>query len=339
MDLHAAAKGQDFFDLVRRLEAAARRQTTAGAAPSVGTSSKPAEDAARFSQRVEMAFPTASIRSLDTNRHPPRVEVSFMGLLGPNGPLPLHLTEYALDRARDAGDTAMVSFLDLFNNRAIALFYRAWVSGHRAASADLGPDDPFTEVIAQLLGVGLEALRDRTVLDDHEKLSLAARLADTARPAEGLRVAVENTLGLPVELEQCRTHWVGLPDDQITRLGSPGATLGAGAALGRRVPDAAGRFRLRVGPIPFSRLEELLPGGLAAAKVADWVNEYTRRELSWEMQVLVHGEEIPPTELGGGLGGGGRLGWTTWLRAEPMKGVVESIRLDSERFEQARETA
>ncbi|MEM9066132.1 MAG: type VI secretion system baseplate subunit TssG [Planctomycetota bacterium] len=323
----------DFFDLARRLEADARRSASADPTPGIARTTKPAEDPARFGQRVEMAFATGSVRSVDTNRHPPRVEVSFLGLLGPNGPLPLHLTEYALDRARDAGDRSLASFLDLFNNRVIGMFYRAWAAGQPAAAADHGPDDTFTDAVANLVGLGLDSLHNRTVLGDHDKLAYAAHLAQISRPAEGLRVAIESRLGLPVELEQCVTDWVPLPDDQLTRLGCPGATLGGGAAMGRRVPDAGGRFRLRVGPVPYARLAEMLPGGLAAAEIADWVSEYTRRQLAWDIQILVKGDEIPPTQLGAG----GRLGWTTWLRCEPMHGVVDSLVLESERIDSARD--
>ena len=48
---------------------------------------------------------------------PPRLTVNFFGLLGPNGPLPLHLTEYARDRLRNSDDPTMARFLDLFHHR------------------------------------------------------------------------------------------------------------------------------------------------------------------------------------------------------------------------------
>ena len=84
----------DFFNAVRRVECANP------GAPKIGTSVKPADDPVRFCQEPHMAFPTSTLARVtpDANTGVPRVAVNFMGLLGPNGPLPLHLTEYAHER-------------------------------------------------------------------------------------------------------------------------------------------------------------------------------------------------------------------------------------------------
>ena len=50
---------------------------------------------------------------------PPVIEVRFMGLLGPNGPLPLHLTEFVRDRERNHGDASFARFADVFHHRLL----------------------------------------------------------------------------------------------------------------------------------------------------------------------------------------------------------------------------
>jgi type VI secretion system protein ImpH len=55
----------------------------------------------RLTQEPSMAFAPATLAAFDPGgdeSHPPHFEY-FLGLFGPQGPLPLHLTEYARDRS------------------------------------------------------------------------------------------------------------------------------------------------------------------------------------------------------------------------------------------------
>ena len=55
--------------------------------------------------------------------------VTFMGLAGTGGVLPGHYTQLLIDRVREK-DFGLRDFLDLFNHRLIAQFYRAWEKCH-----------------------------------------------------------------------------------------------------------------------------------------------------------------------------------------------------------------
>ena len=52
-----------------------------------------------------------------------------MGLAGTGGILPSHYTQLLIDRVREK-DFGLRDFLDLFNHRLIAQFYRAWEKCH-----------------------------------------------------------------------------------------------------------------------------------------------------------------------------------------------------------------
>ena len=122
----------DFLRTLRRLEAAHVSK------PRLGESFKAKDEPVRLGQEPDTRFAPATIAGFNqgTGGRAPRLLVYFLGLLGPNGPLPIHLTEYARDRLRNADDPTFARFLDVFNHRMLELFYRAWAQAHPTVSFD-----------------------------------------------------------------------------------------------------------------------------------------------------------------------------------------------------------
>ena len=81
--------------------------------PRIGQSKRPADEPVRLRQEAAMTFAPAPISSFrpGSENKPAVLTLRGFGLFGPNGPLPLHLTEYARERARN-GDTAFTRFAD-----------------------------------------------------------------------------------------------------------------------------------------------------------------------------------------------------------------------------------
>ena len=82
-------------------------------------------------------------------------EVSFFGMVGTSGTLPLHYTEVLLDRLH-AKDSALADFLDAFQDRSVAFFYRAFSkyhlpAAHRTVDDERGQLDPIANVRESLL--------------------------------------------------------------------------------------------------------------------------------------------------------------------------------------------
>jgi type VI secretion system protein ImpH len=120
--LEAAPYRHDFFQTLRRIEC------LFADLPRIGRAARPADEPLRLGQEVSLAFapaPIAAFRFGEGGR-PPRLTQCFFGLLGPNGALPLHLTDYARERLMSHGDATLAGFFDLFHHRLLALFYRAW---------------------------------------------------------------------------------------------------------------------------------------------------------------------------------------------------------------------
>ena len=95
-----------FYRAVRLLEAGAPD------APLLGETLSPADDLVRFGQTPTLAFAPSTLESIVPGQEgrPPKILVHFFGLFGPNGALPLHVTEHARDRQRNARDPALVRF-------------------------------------------------------------------------------------------------------------------------------------------------------------------------------------------------------------------------------------
>src|SRR3954462_3518218 len=96
----------DFYQALRRLECLYEPKPRWGEAP------RPGDEPIRFGQEPDLAFAPAPLASLESggDGRPPRRQVRLFGLFGPNGPLPIHLTEYARERLRHNGDATLSRF-------------------------------------------------------------------------------------------------------------------------------------------------------------------------------------------------------------------------------------
>ena len=294
----------DFYQALRQLECLFPSN------PRWGHARRPADEPVRFGQEPELTFAPAPLASFGTGRDGrPRLQVRLFGLFGPNGPLPLHITEYARERMRHAGDTTLSRFLDIFHHRFVTLFYRAWAQAQPHVNHDRPAEDRFTSYIGAFVGLSPEALRDRDSLPDLAKFFHAGALIRHTRNAEGLRAILQHFCRVPVQVEEFVGHWLTLETRERTCLGREGATLGSAAVAGSQVWDSQSKFRLHVGPLSLGEYEAFLPGGTLIQKMVDWVRLYLCYEFDWDVQLILRKDDVPPLSLGQS----GRLGWTSWL--------------------------
>ncbi len=284
--------------------------------PRIGTSRRLRDDPVRFGQDPSLGFALATLAALELPEgSPPRLLVRFTGLIGPNGPLPLHLTEFARDRLRNHGDRTFIRFLDTFHHRVYSMFYRAWADAQPTVSLDRPGQDPFGARLAALAGYGSPALQHRDQVPELSKRAHAGLLGQAVRSAEGLARILANFFRVPVQVEQWQPHWMKLPPDSLTRigLGQENACLGVSAVIGAKVWDCQSRFRIVIGPVGLEAFEKFLPGRESLVRLRDWVLNYIGHELSCELQLLLKRPEVPPIRLGQS----GQLGWTSWLGRRP----------------------
>jgi len=313
----------DFYQTLRRLECLFDRS------PLWGEALRPIDEPVRLGQDPDLSFAPASLASFDaTGNGVPRLQVRLFGLFGPNGPLPLHVTEYVRERLRLANDPTLSRFLDIFNHRFLALFYRAWAQAQPHVSRDRPTADRFTVYVGSLLGMAPRASRDRDALPDLAKFFHVGTLIRQARNAEGLRHILQHFFRVPVTIEEFVGHWMVLKAPEQTSLLRDGAALGSGAVLGSRVWDRQHKFRVHLGPLTLTKYESFLPGGRPLRQLVDWIRMYLCFELDWDVRLMLDRREVPPLMLGRGQ----RLGWTTWLGHRPMDSDAGDLCLDAEGF-------
>ena len=295
-----------FFAFMRSLEALAHER------PRFGKSRRPREDLLRLAQEPDVGHAPASLARIEpgTEGRPDRLLVHFFGLFGPDGPLPLHLTEYARDRRRNYGDATFQRFADLFHHRALSLFYRAWADARPTISFDRPDQDRFGHYISALIGLATPGLRDRDAMPDLTKLHFAGLLAGQTRHAEGLGQILSTFFTVPVRVESFCGAWLCLPNADRSRLADRASgQLGNSTLLGARVWSRQHKFRIVFGPLDLADYERLLPGGQSFHRLVAIVRNYAGDVLMWDVNLILRAAEVPQVRLGQQ----GRLGWTSWL--------------------------
>jgi type VI secretion system protein ImpH len=277
----------------------------------LGEALRPSDEPLRIVQDPSLAFAPSAVESFapETEQSPARLGVAFMGMWGPNGPLPTHLTEYARQRLRNAGDKTLASFVDIFHHRILLLFHRAWARAQPTVTMDRVEADAFSLYLGAFLGLGLKATRNRDSFPDHAKLFYAGRFGASARSAEGLGEVVSDYFQVPAAIEQFVGMWAELPEESCWQLSVSPATgiLGRTAILGRRVFTRAHKFRITLGPLSRLDFERTLPASEGLDTLVSLVRLYTNDEWAWDVRLVLSAEATERVQLGRG----GRLGWTT----------------------------
>jgi len=302
------APSLDLFALLRHIDA------SAGTAR-LGYSHTPREDAIRLGQHPSTIFAPSTLYSIDLTGPRPRINTFTPGVFGPVGALPLHLSEYIRERLHNHGDSALADFVDLFHHRLISLFYRAWADAQATVQMDRPGLDTFSVYTGALVGMGFTGSWQRDSIADSAKLHVAGHLVRLTRNREGLQQILGHFFNTQALIHEFIPTWVPITGQEQTRLSGmhPQNQLGKGAMLGGRVWDVQSRFRLRLGPMRLHQFEHCLPPNPGNRQLRDWVRVYIGVELDWDVELLLHASEVPPATLGGGQ----RLGWTTWLGHRP----------------------
>lgn len=313
----------DWFNALRWFEAKNPHK------PRLGMATRPSDEVLRVTQPPSLQFAPASLVGFDHDKHGhPRLAQLGFGLFGPNGPLPLHITEFARSVASVDKDEGLQAFVDIFQHRAALLFYRAWASAQATTSLDRPDDDSFGRYLGSLAGYGEAANAGHDSVPDHARRHMSGHLVRLTRNPEGLTAILASFFGWPFRVEEWVMNWLTLMPEDRSELGGHGdaSRLGVGAVCGEAVPDRLHRFRIHAGPLDLAAYERFLPDGAWHRPLRDWVRHYTGFELAWDTRLILRAGEVPATRLGGET----RLGWTSWLEMGARDRDAGDLILDCE---------
>ncbi|MCA9058737.1 MAG: type VI secretion system baseplate subunit TssG [Planctomycetaceae bacterium] len=347
-DLFERPEQYEFFQAVRILEQATQQQTSKQNLKALGGAVTPRAEAVRFRAAASRTFPSGDIANAAPNRRavsgspaeqslqnqlptPVELTVPFMGLTGPNGVLPDHYTSLVIDRSHQkTKDHALREFFDLFNHRAITLFYLAWRK-HRICEeyqrfADDGHDgeDRFTAALFSLTGLGVPHLRQRFSFNDELILYYGGLFARPFRSAIGLKQILSDFLKLPVAIREFSGRWIYLPTEVQSAMPSPtqlagqNLCLGMDAVAGSQAWDEQSAFRVVIGPLNREQFLHLLPGTVLLKALEELIRFYAGSQLDFDIQLILRAQEIPACTLSGDTTCRPCLGWTTWLGTARM---------------------
>ncbi|WP_282568275.1 type VI secretion system baseplate subunit TssG [Bosea sp. UNC402CLCol] len=293
----------DFYAVMRRLERSFPERSR------IGDVASRRDEYVALGEQAFLDFPASTIAEAGRDAQGRlRLFVKFLGLLGPQGALPLATTEesYHWQLARD---DAFPRFLDIFNHRFLQLFYRAWADSRPIAQHDRPDLDRFAAYIGSMIGVGSKPYLDRDSVPDPEKLAHAGLIGAQAKSASRLQRLLAGLFRTQVEIEQ----FVGMrlvfdPADR-TRLGGAHCTLGGDALLGASVYSVEDKFRVKIVAADLEQFERFLPNGDRCEPLADAVFLHLGEQFEWDVELALPVGEVKPVRLGQS----GHLGWTSWM--------------------------
>lgn len=304
----------EFVAAVRLLECAEPEK------PGIGYASRLRDEPVRLSQHVSLAFLGNELADIEhsSGAHPYRLYCNFMGLLGSNGPMPIHYTEHAMQRAAHHNDPTFREFIDMFNHRMLSLFYRAIAEADPAINLDRGDRSRYSDYVSAI-GGNLSATREqRDSLPDGARFNFAGWLGARTRSPSGMQSLISSYFGLSCEIFEFIGDWLPIPPEERLRLGSgqSNSELGVSTYAGSRVWSISHKFRIRIGPMSWEQYRVFRPGGERNQELRDLVKSYHGDELDWDLELVLGQGEARRMSLDGTQ----QLGFSWLLSSSRLEG-------------------
>jgi type VI secretion system protein ImpH len=290
----------------------------------IGDSASLAQEAVLLEQDPFMEFPDANIAEASLKEDGRlRLSTRFLGFFGPQGALPLYVTELA-SQWKAGRDPSFARFADIIATRFQQLFFRVWANARPVAQAERPDQDRFRDYLSSLGGFGTPAMQDRSAMPDQPMLSYIGLLGMQVKTVRGLGQMIHGLFGIEAIVEEWVGSWLKFEPEDLTILGRNACCLGVDTCLGSGIYSINEKVAIRIKCENFAQYESFLPGGVLNDKLTGAVAFYLGYRHAVEIRLGLAAYAAPAITLGRS----GKLGWTSWLgQAEAAGG--ETHRYDA----------
>ena len=311
--LRDKAQSTDFYEVLRQLEQPGKRFGRSGGAMT---------DPARLGQAIRLAFATSDIEALELSEDgsAPRVSVNAVGLFGPEGPMPLHMTKWMMDRASNrwfagdhsgaTSDRAFLDFANVLQHRMIGFYWRAWADRRPEVQHVHDAGGSVGAMMRALAGIGLVD-DDANGSDPKAKLRHATSLFQRTESPRRLVEYLSTEIGHPTELIEFIGVWNAIPEHLQTRLGLGASRLSDNAVVGARFFDRSNRTEIRIGPLTLDDYMAFIDDHGKQRALKSALRFVSGGAMQFDVRLLLSADAVPEPVVRGA-----RLGQSLWLQSD-----------------------
>ncbi|WP_123350346.1 MULTISPECIES: type VI secretion system baseplate subunit TssG [unclassified Enterobacter] len=308
----------------------------------IGSSWQVRHEPVRFRPHPGMGFPASELKDLEASEYPhlpPTVRVTFMGLYGVESPLPTHYIDDITQRRE--GVEATTDFLDIFNHRLIAQYYRIWRKYSYPATFREGGKDETSRYLLGLVGLGIEGCAENIATPVSRFLALLPVMLLPGRTAEGMASLVRLLApGTQAKIWHHDKRRVPLKKALTMQVRQP-TTLEGGPVMGAYATDVNSQVLMQLTTACPEEVQGWLPGGDLHSDLMALLHVYLGSRLDVRLQLCVARHLLPDATLNSTPGAGhAQLGRTAIMRplnaANPAQ-FAKTITINLGRYERVQE--
>ena len=221
----------------------------------------------------------------------------YWGLFGINGALPLHLTEYAIERKYRHQDVTLSEFCDVFHHRFLSLFYRSWADAQPTVSHDRPEKDVFAKRLSVFSGVD-ESQPSADTQPNNIAKYLAGLFSIKNRSSGALGQILSEYLQHKVEIRQFEGVWYPLPEEACCQLGFANSRLGSDVMLGRSTFQRSFNFSIIVGPLLYEEYMALINNKQRFQMIEQLTTRHVGSEFSFVIKLQLSAKQAKTSPLG-----------------------------------------
>ena len=266
--------------------------------PAIGSTWQVRHEPVRFRPHPGMGFPGGEIKEVEMSEAahlPPTVRVTFMGLYGVESPLPTHYIDDIVQRRE--GYEATADFLDIFNHRLIAQYYRIWRKYSYPATFAAGGTDKTSQYLLGLAKLGIDGCADNIAAPASRFLALLPAMLLPGRTAEGMvslvRLLAPDTRATIWHHDKRRVP-VKKP---LTMSVRQPATLQGRPVMGYWATDVNSQVLMQLATANPDEVQGWLPGGELYADLIALLHVYLGTRLDVRLQLCVDRRLLPDAAI------------------------------------------